>query len=148
MEKLDPKKAQLFDRKIRAHVKQFQDAYNARKWTALAKLIGDRTSLVLSKKKKAVRGKSVILKFWRKASLHGLLKVQFKIKKIQIRPADYLVLIGACYMPYDMEAFVFGTYNFTFRKGGKLIDPPGDFFITFGHQYVCWPDPGEICLDI
>jgi ketosteroid isomerase-like protein len=148
MAKLNPKKAKLFERKIRAHVKQFQDAYNGRKWNALARLIGDRTSLVLSKKKKALRGKSVILKFWRKAGVHGLQRVQFKIKKIQIRPADYLVLIGACYMSYDMDASVFGTYNFAFRKDGKLVDPPGDFYMTFGHQQVCWPDPGELYLDI
>jgi len=148
MKKLDPKKVKLFERKIRAHVKQFQDSYNRKNWSVFAKLMSDRTSLVLSKKKKALRGKQVILKFWRKASVHGLQRVQFKIKKIQIRPADYLILIGACYMSYDMDASVFGTYNFALRKGGKLIDPPGDFYMTFGHQYVCWPDPGEIYLDI
>jgi hypothetical protein len=148
MAKLNPKKVTFFERRIRSHVNQFQAAFNARKWNALAGLIGDRTTLVLSKKKKGLHGKSAILKFWQKASLHGLQKVQFKIHKIQIRTADHLILIGASYMPYDMVASVFGTYNLTFRKGGKLVDPPGDFYMTFGHQQVCWPDPGELYLDI
>jgi hypothetical protein len=146
MATLDPKKVELFKKKVIAYVTRLQTL----NLDVLETRLSDNTVLKLPLRRKAYHGKKEICRFWERAKDSGLTKVEYKFDptKIRIRPADFLMYGKSGYLRYDMIADVYGTCNLIVKTGGKLTDPEGAFDMTFGHQWECPAEPLGISLGV
>jgi hypothetical protein len=146
MAKLDPKRAELFKKKVITYMARLQTL----DLNVLEKRLTDNTVLKLPLRRKAYHGKKEIRRFWERAKSRGLTRVEyvFDPKKIRIRPADFLMYGKSGYLRYDMIAEVYGTCNLIVRTGGKLSDPEGAFGMTFIHLWECPAEPMEISLSV
>lgn len=136
MKKLDPGKVKVFERGIRAYFKGLMDLYHGGKWKAMATLIGEDETLILTKSRRMYRGKKQIIDFWKQMKAKGLKDIRFEIKRQMVEPADCVrseLGTKGTYLAYDRVHYTLGTYKFIFNPNSK----DGEVAYICGHQVIC-----------
>jgi len=118
---------------------EFANRVTTGKYKALAGMMTGNTALVLLGSRRVYRGPKAIIGFWRGMKRKGLAGIRIEVRKKVLMPIDILMSEpdgSRAYLTYDLENYVFGTYEIVYKAKGS-VTAAGELLILPLHQNGC-----------